>query len=463
MFPAANPDKSGYSEPRIMQQQPRQRKLSTDPGTGLPEQDTRLHTAVAAPGDTGRSMKENKMRLLAVTYGTEGDTRPLVMLCHGLQGAGHEVMLLAEGGTLGTAQALGVPHAALEGDIHDEVVALVSRGNNLAAASRGLARMAQRHVPAWMRQADAAAAGCDAVLTGGLAAFVGMSVAEHHGVPAIGTGMIPLTPTGDFPSPFLPRVSLPGAFNRLSYSLVNHAVWRTFRKPINAARKAMGMAARRSLWHDLPMLYGISPSLMPPPGDWPADHHVCGQWRAPDVDWHPEPALQAFLDAGPAPVYLGFGSMTGFDRSVMPSLLQALAPRRVLLFPGWAGVPDGPLPANVFVVGPTPHEALFPRCAMVVHHGGSGTTHSACRAGVPSLVMPFAADQFFWAARLQALGVAPAPLSQKRLDSDTLARSIAYAEQGSVRSRAAALGDAMALENGVSTAVRLITGMHPDR
>ena len=399
------------------------------------------------------------MRLLAVTYGTEGDTRPLVMLCHGLQAAGHDVMLLAEGGTLGTAQALGVPHAALEGDIHDDVVALVSRGNNLAAASRGLARMAQRHVPAWMRQADAAAAGCDAVLTGGLAAFVGMSVAEHHGVPAIGTGMIPLTPTGDFPSPFLPRVSLPGAFNRLSYSLVNHAVWRTFRKPINAARKAMGMPARRSLWHDLPMLYGISPSLMPPPADWPADHHVCGQWRAPDVDWQPEPALQAFLDAGPAPVYVGFGSMTGFDRSVMPSLLKALAPRRVLLFPGWAGAPDGPLPADVFVVGPTPHEALFPRCAMVIHHGGSGTTHSACRAGVPSLVMPFAADQFFWAARLQALGVAPAPLSQKRLDHDTLVKAIAFAEAANTRTRAALLGQAMSHEKGVETAVALIEGL----
>ena len=396
------------------------------------------------------------MRLLALTYGTEGDTRPLVMLCHGLQAAGHEVMVLAEGGTLGSAQALGVPHAALEGDIHDEVVALVSRGNNMAAASRGLARMAQRLVPAWMRQADAAALGCDAVLTGGLAAFVGMSVAERHGVPAIGTGMIPLTPTRDFPTPFLPRLPLPGALNRLSYSLVNHAVWRTFRRPINEARRALGMSARHALWRDLPMLYGISPSLVPAPVDWPADHHVCGQWRAPDLEWTPGSELQAFLDAGPAPVYLGFGSMTGFDRDVLPALLRALAPRRVLLFPGWAGVPDTPLPSNVLVIGPTPHEALFPRCAMVIHHGGSGTTHSACRAGVPSLVMPFAADQFFWAARLQEIGVAAEPLSAKRLDTETLRRAIAVAEHVDTRGRAAALGRVMATEDGVAKAVRLI-------
>ncbi|MCX2918603.1 glycosyltransferase [Stenotrophomonas rhizophila] len=397
------------------------------------------------------------MKLLALTYGTEGDTRPLVMLCHGLIGAGHEVLLLAERGTLDTARQLGVPHAALEGDIHDEVVALVSRGNARLAASRGLARMAQRHVPGWMRQADAAAAGCDVVLTGGLAAFVGLAVAEHHGLPVIGTGMIPLTPTAGFPSPFLPRLRLPGALNRLSYTLVNQAVWRTFRGPINAARRALGMPRRASPWRDLPMLYGISPSLLPPPPDWPANHRICGQWRASEHGWQPPPALQAFLDAGPAPVYLGFGSMTGFDRDqVLPALLAALAPRRVLLFPGWAGLPSAPLPHNVFVIGPTPHEALFPRCSLVIHHGGSGTTHSACRAGVPSLVMPFAADQFFWAARLRELGVAPAALSPKRLDARTLQRAIAFAEHADTRDRASALGQAMTAENGVRAGVAAI-------
>jgi len=317
--------------------------------------------------------------------------------------------------------------------------------------------MAQRHVPDWMRQADAAAAGCDAVLTGGLAAFVGLTVAEHHGLPVIGTGMIPLTPTAAFPSPFLPRLRLPGALNRLSYSLVNQAVWRTFRRPINAARRALDMPGRASPWRDLPMLYGISPSLLPPPKDWPANHRICGQWRAPERGWQPPPDLQAFLDAGPAPVYLGFGSMTGFDRDhVLPALLAALAPRRVLLFPGWAGLPSAPLPPSVFVIGPTPHEALFPRCALIIHHGGSGTTHSACLAGVPSLVMPFAADQFYWADRLQQLGVAPAALSPKRLDAGTLGRALDFVEHAETRGRAAALGRAMGTEEGVAEAVDLI-------
>ncbi|WP_340571078.1 glycosyltransferase [Stenotrophomonas sp. G106K1] len=397
------------------------------------------------------------MRLLALTYGTEGDTRPLVMLCHGLMAAGHEVMLLADGGTLGSAKTQGVPHAALEGDIHDEVVALVSRGNGVAAASTGLARMARQHVAGWMRQADAAADGCDAILTGGLAAFVGMSVGERRGLPVIGAGMIPLTPTRAFRSPFLPPGRSPGWFNRASYGLVNSLIWRQFRGPINAARQHAGQRPRRSLWTGLPMLYGISPQLLAPPSDWPTDHLVCGQWSAPAARWQPSAELQTFLDAGPPPVYLGFGSMTGFDRErVLPALLSALAPRRVLLFPGWVGVPDMALPDTVFVIGPTPHEALLPRCALAIHHGGSGTTHSACRAGIPSMVMPFAADQFFWADRLQRLGVAPAPLSPKRLQPQALADALAFAEHADTRARAATLGAAMANEDGVACGVAAI-------
>jgi len=128
----------------------------------------------------------------------------------------------------------------------------------------------------------------------------------------------------------------------------------------------------------------------------------------------------------------------------------------VLLSPGWAGLPTAPLPDNVHVIGPVPHEALFPHCALIIHHGGSGTSHSACRAGVPSWVMPLAADQFFWAQRLHALGVAPPPLSPRRLDPSTLAAALAFARRPETHQRARALGHAMAGEDGVGVAVERI-------
>jgi hypothetical protein len=136
---------------------------------------------------------------------------------------------------------------------------------------------------------------------------------------------------------------------------------------------------------------------------------VCGQWLAPEAaGWSPPPALGEFLAAGEPPIYVGFGSMAGFERrSLLREIVAAVAGRRALFYPGWSGVTGADLPANFLVIGDTPHAWLFPRMSLVIHHGGAGTTHSAARAGAPSVVAPFAGDQLFWADRLRRAGVAP--------------------------------------------------------
>ena len=396
------------------------------------------------------------MKLLLVTYGTEGDTRPQAMLARGLIDAGHEVLLLAEQQTLGTAAQLDVPHAPLPGPISGEVDALVEQGSSLLAASRGLSRMAQRLTDSWLQQTDAAATGCDAVLAGGLAAFIGLSVAQHRGMPLIGTGTVPVTPTRAFPSTFLPPGPWPRWLNHPSHVLATAQIWRQFRAPLNAARRhRWGEPPLLQPPRDFPFLYGFSPSLLPSPVDWPHDHVACGQWRLPEKVQSLPADLQHWLDRHAAPVFIGFGSMRGFDRQrVFGSLIDALGPRPILLSPGWAGLPDGwSPPPHVRICPPVPHEALFPHCALIIHHGGSGTTHSASRAGVPQLVLPMVADQPFWARQLFERGVAGPPLSRKRLDRRTLQRAIAIATAANTVAHARILGQAMATEDGVATAV----------
>jgi UDP:flavonoid glycosyltransferase YjiC (YdhE family) len=91
--------------------------------------------------------------------------------------------------------------------------------------------------------------------------------------------------------------------------------------------------------------------------------------------------LLDFLDAGEPPVYVGFGSMAGFDHTrVVQAVVEAVGRRRALFNAGWTGIDTGRLPANFHPVGNVPHDWLFPRMTLVVHHGGSGTTHSAWRA-----------------------------------------------------------------------------------
>ncbi|KVO02348.1 glycosyl transferase [Burkholderia ubonensis] len=404
------------------------------------------------------------MKLVIVTYGTEGDTRPLAALGRALLDAGHEVRLLADAATLGSAAALGVPSAALSGDIRRALApgealsdAVCGRGG-FNDTSKALAAIANANTAAWMSEVADASAGCDAIVVSGLAAFVGLSVAEYRGVPAIGAGLIPITPTAGFPSPFLPPDKLPRWLNRASHRLVNALLWQAFRRATNAARASVcGLPPRKRVWTGHPMLYGVSPALLSGPTDWPDNACACGQWSVDDPAWTPPAALDAFLAAGEPPVYVGFGSMAGFDRaSLTDALVTALDGRRALFYPGWSGIDTSALPKHVFVVGDTPHRWLFPRTSMVIHHGGSGTTHSAARAGVPSVVVPFAGDQFFWANRLQRLGVAGAPVAGRRLRAAELARGIAFAQRGDVKARAADLGRRIAQEHGLRRAVAAI-------
>ena len=218
------------------------------------------------------------------------------------------------------------------------------------------------------------------------------------------------------------------------------------------------------------MLYGFSPSVVPMPADWGPANHITGYWFLdPAEDWTPPAALLKFLQAGPAPVYIGFGSMSSRKPEETAELvIKALKKtnQRALLFSGWGGLHKEGLPDSLFMIDTTPHAWLFPRMAAVVHHGGAGTTASGLRAGVPSIVVPFFGDQAFWGKRVHDLGVGPAPIPRKKLSVDVLAQAIQESVTNSaMQQRAADLGSKIRAEDGIANAVEIIqnhfTGYHP--
>jgi sterol 3beta-glucosyltransferase len=400
------------------------------------------------------------MKLTVVTYGTEGDTRPIVALCRGLIDANHEVKLLTAAGNLNSARALGVPHSALAGDIRDwmrsirQTPSFVPGKTSIRATSQALKRLADENSATWLQQVLDTAVGSHALIASGLAGYVASSAAEKLSIPLVGAGMIPLTPTSAFPSPLVRPHAAPGWVNRWSYQLVNESMWRIFQKATNAARAHAGLSPGKKIWRGYPMLYGVSPTLLPRPADWPDDAHLCGQWFHPSAAYQPSPSLSDFLSAGEPPIYLGFGSLAGLDKVGLFELaVDAVGSRRTILYPGWREADPPPLPPNIFLLGDTPHDWLFPRTSLAIHHGGSGTTHSAARAGVPSVVLPFAADQFFWADRLRRLGIAPAAPSAQKVTAAALNRAIVHAQTAGMRERARLIGEKMRTEDGVRQAV----------
>ncbi|HTL75387.1 MAG TPA: glycosyltransferase [Casimicrobiaceae bacterium] len=403
------------------------------------------------------------MRIIALTFGTEGDTRPMVALCRGLHDAGHDVLLLAERNGAAYADALDVPFVPLAGDMavamRTAAAGVSRRGADVHYVARTLAAIAAANTGEWLRAALAHAHGRDLVLCAGLAIYVGFSAAEALRIRAIGVGLQPMMPTRAFASPFLPPLPLPRFVNRASHWLVLSLMWRAFRGPINAARRDVaGQALRARAWDDYPVLFGVSPTLVPRPDDWTDRVAMSGYWFGPrDPRFVADRDLVEFIDACEAPVYVGFGSMLGFDHArLLDVALRALAGRRAILHAGWSGFGEAPLPRNVRRVAHVPHDWLFPKMSTIVHHGGAGTTHTAARAGVPSVVLPFAADQFFWARRLESVGVAPEMLTHRRLSAGRLRERLDAARAPAMQARARGVGAKIAAENGVADGVAQI-------
>jgi UDP:flavonoid glycosyltransferase YjiC (YdhE family) len=140
-------------------------------------------------------------------------------------------------------------------------------------------------------------------------------------------------------------------------------------------------------------------------------------------------------------------------------ILQALAQtrQRAIILSGWGGLRKTDLPDSVLMVDSVPFSWLFPRVAAVVHHGGAGTTSAGLRAGVPSIVIPFFADQPFWGQRVAALGVGPEPIPRKRLKAERLAQAIHTAVTDQMmRRRASDLGAKIQAEDGIARAAAVI-------
>src|SRR5690606_33997419 len=183
-----------------------------------------------------------------------------------------------------------------------------------------------------------------------------------------------------------------------------------------------------------------------------------GYWFLDEPDWEPPRELADFLAAGPAPVYIGFGSMVPKDAEMTEMVV-----RTALKAAGVRGVVQGDPETSddqVLAVRDVPHSWLFPRMAAVVHHGGAGTTAAGLRAGAPTVVCPFFGDRPYWGERVAALGAGPAPLPFRSLTVPRLAARIRRAvEDQEMADRADELGRRIRAEDGVGRAQKIIDSL----
>jgi sterol 3beta-glucosyltransferase len=298
--------------------------------------------------------------------------------------------------------------------------------------------------------------------------FFGFEFAQKLGVPCINGCVVPLLRTSAWPNPMWPlRANLGRTYNRFTHAVIARLGWQLFGTSINAWRRDtlnLPPLSRRESYAQvdrLPMAIGLSPSVITKPPDWPTWYELTGYWLLPrPIDWSPPDDLVRFIEAGEPPICFSFGSMSATNNDEITQIvLEALEriDRRGILVTGWGGLRSIEPSDRVFAIDNVPFDWLWPQCAAVVHHGGSGSTAAGLRAGVPSLVVAFFADQPFWGRRVFELGCGPQPILRKHLTVDRLATALDQAvHDPMLRTRAAEIGRKIQSENGVVQAVKFI-------
>jgi sterol 3beta-glucosyltransferase len=430
------------------------------------------------PRSVRASLKEPRGTLIKIglqTWGSEGDTQPFIALAARLVQDGHEVTLVVTDVTArdhsAAAQRFGfqlinVPAPEkLPGQLLRD---LFKSRNPVRQLDLILSHAFYPVLEPMFAAATALCAVCDAVV-GHFVLYPLSIAAEKRGVPM---GIVQLAHNGQ-PSSEIPPAGFPSLgrwANRVGWRLARMALNRLLLTRINALRLREGLSPHHDVleqtWTSERLnLLAVSPQLCRTPRDWSRRYSICGFLNLPPTSSTDEitPGLLEFIATGAAPVYFTFGSLLYPDTAYVAEVVDiwAGAVKRVgcrAIFQLPFDHPTGPgLTSNTFQVCRAPHSRMFPLCALIVHHGGAGTTQSSLLAGRPSVVVAHFADQSFWGSELQRVGVAGRTLARRSVSASRLARSIAQVlTSPTMTRRAAEIGAAMVTENGAETAAREI-------
>ncbi|SDM30623.1 glycosyltransferase [Allokutzneria albata] len=363
------------------------------------------------------------MRVLLTSVGSRGDVEPVVGLAVAVRDLGADVQVCAppDEDFVKLLARAGVPLVPLGPSVRSVVA------REKPPTPEDAFRFAAELVAARFDTLGTAAEGCDALLAAGLMPAGARDVAEKLGIPYV---FACYQTYGHFPQ------------DETAWEQGAERANAMYREPLNSHRAALGLPpvddVRAHVFTDKPWL-AAEPALCPPPEV--EDLVQTGAWILPDD--RPLPAeLEAFLDRGEPPVYVGFGSMGAYvPKDIAQVAIEAVRAhgRRVLLARGWAGLTSIDDADDCFVVGEVNQQSLFTRVAAVVHHGGAGTTTTTARAGAPQVIVPQIADQPHFAAKVAELGIGAAhDGSTPTVDSLSAALQVALAPETRARANAVA-------------------------
>jgi sterol 3beta-glucosyltransferase len=405
------------------------------------------------------------MNIIIPTIGTRGDVQPFIALAQGLASAGHTVTLLSHPVMRALVESHSVCFAPIGPDVDmDEVAAGIrERSRNPWAGLIHAMKFSFEILEKSHTDILEGCRGADLVVISASGA-AGKNEAEKLGLPYASVTLMPWGIRYDEPGRPLHKRILYGAIDEFAVQITT--------RPLNRLRKRQGLPPLGPEGFGSPMLdlIPISPVVYPPNPHWDSQHHITGYWFVQEPPgWQPPDGLLAFLDMGETPLVVSLGAMSrGLagaheTASMFVDAIQQAGVRAIVQ--GWeAALKEMSLPATIYPSGPLPYGWLLPHSAGIVHHGGFGTTAAGLRAGIPALVVPHIADQFYWGQKVYDLGVGPRPIPRGKLDTPKLVDALKeLLENRNYRMAASQLGEQIRSENGIVNAVRLLEEAIPPK
>ncbi|WP_167735413.1 glycosyltransferase [Rhodococcus sp. 1R11] len=390
------------------------------------------------------------MKIAFAINGTRGDVQPAVVLAAALTERGHEVSVGVPPNLVDFARGCGLVATPLGPDTrtHMKMVteARTEAGRNPLRQMRAVARMRDLGYADLITDLGDVVTGADAIVTGFTTEQITLAYAESAGVPLISLHHAPVR-RNTIHGP-LPSLHVGGAHTvRAQWWLLDRLFGLMTRRRDALLRERLGCApARRSPAAQLVAAPGIEIQAYDPlfavrnDPVWDADAarrprpvvgflELPGKLRVGLDEMHSTEELSDWFDAGDSPIYVGFGSMPVRDPAkIVDAAVTATRRlgRRLLLCAGWNDLPtDSVVGDDIRVVGAVDHDAVFGRCAAIVHHGGAGTTAAAVRSGTPSVICWYGSDQPFWGREVQRLGIGTT-LPVRQLDADRLTDALTH-------------------------------------
>ncbi|KAK0535478.1 Sterol 3-beta-glucosyltransferase [Tilletia horrida] len=435
------------------------------------------------------SKPKRSLHFTMLTIGSRGDVQPYIALSKRLLAEGHRVRIATHGEFREWIEGHDIEFYEVGGDPAELMRICVENGTFTLSFLKESVTKFRGWLDDLLVSSWEACQGTDIVIESP-SAMAGIHIAEALQVPYFRAFTMPWTRTRTYPHAFaVPSGKAGGNYNYMTYVIFDQVFWRASAGQVNRwRRKTLGLRStnlEEMAQHKVPFLYNFSPSLVPKPLDWYDWIHVTGFWFLDGPDnsktrtWQPPAELVSFIqrarEARRKVVYIGWGSIVLSNAEETHDIVvQAVRQAGVsaILSKGWSDRLSGKkartaseqrqdeqeeedMSDRIVEVNSVPHDWLFPQLDAACHHGGAGTLGASLRAGIPTIVKPHFADQFFWGQQVETLGVGRCIRGE--LGAGKLADALVAAtrDERMVR-RARELGERIRREDGVGEAVKVL-------